>query len=72
MIASVKIGLLTTRGSGEADCDGQEIDELRLANVHLNYKTARKDLQAGGESYERFWDTLARYLAELRPSILCG
>ena len=61
-----------TRGSGEADSDDQDFDELRFANVHLNYKTAKKELHAGGESYKHFWDVLARYLAEFRPRILCG
>eukprot|EP00959_Pyramimonas_sp_CCMP1952_P382161 8007719-Pyramimonas_sp.AAC.1 len=32
MIASAKMRFWRTRGSGEADSDDQELDELRLAN----------------------------------------
>ena len=69
MIASAKMRFWTPRGSGEDDSDDHE---LRFANVHLHFKTARKGLLAGGQSYKRFWDLLARYLAEFRPRILCG
>ena len=62
MIASAKMRFWRTRGSGEADSDDQDFDELRFANVHLNYKTAKKELHAGGESYKHFWGLLARYL----------
>ena len=72
MVASAKMRFWRTRGSGEADSDDQDFGELRVANVHLHPKTAKKGLQAGGDSYRRFWDLLARYLAELRPRILCG
>mgnify|MGYP002054393401 CR=1 FL=1 len=72
MLASANMWLWKTRGSGEGRSDDQMIDELRLTNVHLNYKTARKGLHAGGEAYKRFWALLAKYLAEFRPRILCG
>ena len=73
MIASAKMRFWKTRGSGAAGSDDQEdLDELTFANVHMNYKTAKKELHSGSEQYKRFWDTLARYLAQFRPRVLCG
>ena len=72
MIASAKMRFWENRGSGEDGFVDQDADEFRLANVHLHYRTAKRDLQGGGEAYKRFWDMLARYLAEFRPAVLCG
>ena len=72
MVASAKMRFWRPRGSGEADSDPQDFDEVRLANVHLHCLTAKKELDGGGRAYKTFWDVLARYLAEFRPRILCG
>ena len=72
MIASAQMRFWKSRGSGEAPSADQGFEELRIANVHLHAKTAKKSLQSGGECYKRFWDLLARYLAEFRPPFSAG
>ena len=72
MIASAKMRFWENRGSGEDGFGDQDADEFRLANVHLHFRTAKRDLQGGGAAYKRFWDVLARHLAEFRPAVLCG
>ena len=55
MLASAKMRYCKTFGSGEDGSDDQVIDELRLANVHLNYRTAKRYLEYGEQSCKRFW-----------------
>ena len=69
MIASLKMRFFRTRGGGE---EAEAIDEMRVANVHMNNRTAKKNLQEGGTCYKTFWDKLAGILAEWCPSIMCG
>ncbi|CAK0849457.1 unnamed protein product, partial [Prorocentrum cordatum] len=45
LIASAKMRFWQTRGSGGGRADDQAADEFRLANVHLNHRTAKRDLQ---------------------------
>ena len=69
MIASLKMRYFRTRGGGD---EAKSVDELTIINVHLNHMTAKKDVSNGALAYKRFWDVLARYLAEFRPSIMSG
>ena len=71
MIASLKMRFARNRGGGD-DGESDNLDKVRIANVHLHFRTARRDLQSGGMAYKRFWDLLARYMAEFSPSFLCG
>ena len=68
LIASLKMRHARTRGGGE----DASLDEVRIANVHMHFRTAKRDIQAGGAAYKRFWDLLAKYMAEFRPNFLCG
>ena len=80
MVASLKMRFFKIRGGGGDGIsggggDGDEaegLDEIKIANVHLHFRTAKRDLQGGSAAYKRFWDLLARYLVEFRPSFLCG
>ena len=60
------------RGGGEDGDEAEEIDEIRICNAHLNYKTTKRDLNSGGQAYSRFWDSLARHLVTFGPRVLCG
>jgi len=70
MIASIKMRHI--RGRGGAGDDAEDLDEIRIANAHLHFRTAKRDLNKGGAAYKRFWDLLATYMATYRPSHLCG
>ena len=72
MIASLKMRHVRIRGRGVNGDDAEDIDEIRIANAHLHYRTAKRELQSGAAAYKRFWDLLATYMAEFRPSLLCG
>ena len=71
MIASLKMRHVRLRGRGDDAGEEEVADELRVCNVHLNAQTAKKDVQEGSRAFKRFWDLLARYLAEFHPSFLC-
>ncbi len=66
MIASAKMTYFKLRGGGE-DADEAEIDEIKICNAHMNYRTAKRDLRSGAQAYRRFWDSLARYLVTFEP-----
>ena len=72
MIASLKMRHLRIRGRGVDGDDAEDLDEIRIANAHLHFRTAKRQLRAGATAYKRFWDLLAKYMAEFRPSLLCG
>ena len=72
MIASAKMRYFRIRGRGGDEDEAEEIDELQIANAHLHYRTAKRDLQGGSRAYKRFWDLLAQYMVAHRPSFLCG
>ena len=60
------------RGGGGDGNEAEDLDELKIANVHMHFRTAKRELQGGGMAYKRFWDLLAIYMAEFRPAFLCG
>ena len=72
MIASVKMRYFRIRGGGADGDEDEECDEIKIANAHLNFRTAKRDLQGGAIAYKRFWDLLAQYMATWRPTVLCG
>ena len=72
MIASLKMRYVRIRGRGVDGDDAEDLDEIRIANAHLHFRTAKRELQSGAAAYKRFWDLLAKYIAEFRPSLLCG
>ena len=59
MIASAKMWYYKIPGSGADVDEAVESDEIIIANVHMSYRTAKRDLRAGGQAYKRFWDLLA-------------
>ena len=69
LIASLKMRYFRTRGGGD---EAEGLDEITIANVHMHFRTAKRDLTGGAKAYKQFWDVLARYLAEFCPSFLCG
>ena len=70
MVAAMKMRFFKTRGS---EGNGQQAsDEIRIANVHLNFRTAKRELKGGGEAYRHFWDTLATYLVKFGPRYMTG
>jgi len=72
MIASLKMRCVSFRGRGVDGDDAEDLGEIRIANAHLHFRTAKRELQSGAAAYKRFWDLLAKYIAEFRPSLLCG
>ena len=72
MIASLKMRNVSFRGRGVDGDDAEDLGEIRIANAHLHFRTAKRELQSGAAAYKRFWDLLAKYIAEFRPSLLCG
>ena len=66
MIAALKMRNCRIRG------DGHEVGEITIANVHLNFRTAKRDVENGSAAYKRFWDLLAYYSAKFCPDFLCG
>ena len=72
MIASAKMRYFRIRGRGGDEDEAEEIDELQIANAHLHFRTAKRDLKEGPRAYKRFWDLLAQYMVAHRPSFLCG
>ena len=72
MIASAKMRYFKLRGGGEDGDAAEEIDEIKICNAHLHFRTAKRDLRSGGQAYRRFWDSLARYLVKFAPRFLCG
>ena len=72
MIVSLKMRHVRIRGSGDHNADARDEDELRIANVHLHCRTAKRDVLGGGKAAKKWWDILARYLAEFSPTYLCG
>ena len=71
MIASLKMRFARNRGGGD-DEEDDSLDQLRVANVHLHFRTAKKELRSGATAWKRFWDLLARYMNEFCPTFLCG
>ena len=69
LIASLKMRYFRTRGGGD---EADSLDEIKIANVHLYFRTAKRDVANGAAAYKRFWDVLAQYLAEFCPNFLCG
>ena len=57
LVASLKMRYFRTRG-GEDEAEG--LDEITIANVHLHFRTAKRDLQQGATAFRRFWDVLAK------------
>ena len=72
MIVSLKMRHARIRGSGDHNADARDEDEVRIANVHLHCRTAKRDMIGGGQAAKKWWDILARYLAEFSPRYLCG
>ena len=72
MIVSLKMRHVRIRGSGDHNAAARDEDELRIANVHLHCRTAKRDTLGGGNAAKKWWDILARYLAEFSPRYLCG
>ena len=60
------------RGGGEGEHEAEDIDEVVIANVHFNNRTAKKDVKEGAAASKKFWDTLAIYLVEFGARFLCG
>ena len=72
MISSLTMRHVRLRGGGGDGDEAEGLDEMKIASAHLHYGTAKRDLHGGAKAYRVFWDTLAQYLAQLRPSYLCG
>ena len=72
MIASLRMRYARNRGRGVDGDDAEDLDEIKIANAHMHYRTAKRDLKSGATAYKRFWDVLAQHMAEFRPSFLCG
>ena len=70
MIASLRMRCARNRGRGVDGDDAEDIDEIKIANAHMNFRTSTREL--GAASYKRFGDLLAQHMAEFRPSFLCG
>ena len=68
MIASLKMRYVRIRGRGVDGDDAEDFDEIRIANAHLHFRTAKRELQSGATAYKRFWDLLAKYIVEFGPS----
>ena len=70
MIASLKMKYARNRGRGVDGDDAEDLDEIKIANAHMNFRTSMREL--GAAAYKRCWDLLAQHMAEFRPSFLCG
>ena len=67
MITAAKMRYFKIRGGGEYEDEGMVIDEITICNAHLNYRTAKAELQEGGRNYNKCFNLLAGYLARFSP-----
>ena len=70
MVAALQMRFFRLRGRG-GSIAGDD-DELVLINVHLNFMTAKKEIQNGAQSLKMFWDELAEYIIKYGARILGG
>ncbi|MDA8609573.1 hypothetical protein N9L19_01505 [bacterium] len=59
-------------GRGVDGGDAEDLDEINIANAHMHFRTAERELNSGAAAYKRFWDVLAKCMAEFRPTFFCG
>ena len=52
MIASAKMRYFKIRGGGEDEDDAEDIDEIKICNAHLHFRTAKKDLDKGSHAFK--------------------
>jgi len=51
MIASLHMRYVRIRGRGVAGDDAEDLDEIRIANAHMHFRTAKRDLHKGSAAY---------------------
>ena len=72
MIASLNMKHGSTSGGGVDGAHAEDLDDINIANAHMHFRTAKRDLERGESAYKRCGDVLAQHMAEFRPIFLCG